>query len=214
MITRSKNHIFKPRQLNLTTKHPLPVTLEPSCVSQALQHPEWRAAMSAEFTALTSNGIWELVPPSLHQNLVGCKWVFRLKRKPDGSINKYKARLVAKGFHQRPGLDYTETFSPVVKPTTIRIVLCLALQHGWPITQLTLITPSFKVLFLKKSTWLNLGASLMLSCLTMFVVSAKPSMDLNKLPELGIMSWPRFSSHISLSTLKLIHLCSSTIMMA
>jgi hypothetical protein len=136
MITHSKNHIFKPCQLNLTTKHPLPVTLEPSCVSQALQHPEWRAVMSAEFTALTSNGTWELVPPSLHQNLVGCKWVFRLKRKPDGSIDRYKARLVAKGFHQRPGLDYTEMFSPVIKPTTIRIVLCLALQHGWPITQL------------------------------------------------------------------------------
>jgi len=130
MITRSKNHIFKPRQLNLITKHPLPVTLEPSCVSQELQHPEWRATMSAEFTALTSNGTWELVPLSLHQNLVGCKWVFRLKKKPNGSIDRYKACLVAKGFHQRPGLDYTETFSPVVKPTTIRIVLCLALQHG------------------------------------------------------------------------------------
>lgn len=127
MLTRSKNHIFKPCQLNLTTKHPLLATLEPSCVSQALQHPEWRAAMSTEFTALTSNGTWELVPLSIHQNLVGCKWVFRLKRKPDGSIDKYIARLVAKGFHQRPGLDYTETFNPVIKPTTIRIVLCIAL---------------------------------------------------------------------------------------
>jgi histone deacetylase 1/2 len=92
--------------------------------------------MSAEFTVLTSNDTWELVPPSLHQNLVGCRWVFWLKRKPNGSIDRYKARLVAKGFHQRPSLDYTETFNPVVKPTTIRIVLCLALQHGWLITQL------------------------------------------------------------------------------
>ena len=136
MITRAKNNIFKPRQLNVTTKHPLPVTLEPSCVSQALQHPEWRAAMSDEFNALARNGTWELVPPSPKQNLVGCKWVFRIKRKSDGSIDRYKARLVAKGFHQRPGLDYTETFSPVIKPTTIRVVLCLALRHSWPIQQL------------------------------------------------------------------------------
>ncbi|GFY82736.1 hypothetical protein Acr_02g0009760 [Actinidia rufa] len=69
MITRAKNNIFKPRQLNVTTKHPLPVTLEPSCVSQALQHPKWRAAMSDEFNALARNGTWELVPPSPKQNL-------------------------------------------------------------------------------------------------------------------------------------------------
>ena len=92
--------------------------------------------MSDEFNALARNGTWELVPPSPKQNLVGCKWVFRIKRKSDGSIDRYKARLVAKGFHQRPGLDYTETFSPVIKPTTIRVVLCLALRHSWPIQQL------------------------------------------------------------------------------
>lgn len=74
--------------------------------------------------------------PKPSQNLVGCKWVFRIKRQPDGSIDRYKARLVAKGFHQRPGLDYTDTFSPVVKPTTIRVVLCLAISRGWPLRQL------------------------------------------------------------------------------
>uniref|UniRef100_A0A6N2KS64 Integrase catalytic domain-containing protein n=1 Tax=Salix viminalis TaxID=40686 RepID=A0A6N2KS64_SALVM len=136
MITRAKNNIFKPRQLHTTTKHPLPNTLAPTCVSQALRHSEWRAAMSNEFNALTHNGTWTLVPPSPQHNLVGCKWVFRIKRKPDGSIDRYKARLVAKGFHQRPGLDYTETFSPVIKPTTIRIVICLALQQNWFIHQL------------------------------------------------------------------------------
>ncbi|KAM1382347.1 hypothetical protein ACFX2F_034822 [Malus domestica] len=76
-------------------------------------------------------------PPSLpSHNLIGCKWVFRIKRHPDGTIDRYKARLVAKGFHQRPGVDFSDTFSPVVKPTTIRIVLHLAVTHGWPIRQL------------------------------------------------------------------------------
>lgn len=93
-------------------------------------------AMSEEFNSLIRYGIWELVPPSLAKNIIGCKWVFRLKRKPDGSIDKYKAHLVAKGFHQRPGLDYAETFGPVEKPVTIRSVLNIALMDNWKIHQL------------------------------------------------------------------------------
>jgi len=136
MTTRSQNNIFKPKQLHHTTKHQLPASLEPSNSTQALKDPQWRAAMAEEFTALVRNNTWQLVPAVPNQNVVGCKWVFRIKRRPDGSIDRYKTRLVAKGFHQRPGLDYTETFSPVVKPTTIRVVLKLALSNGWPIRQL------------------------------------------------------------------------------
>jgi histone deacetylase 1/2 len=68
--------------------------------------------------------------------VVGCKWIFRLKRHTDGTVARYKARLVAKGFNQRPGLDYHETFSPVVKPTTIRLVLSIAISNGWQFHQL------------------------------------------------------------------------------
>ena len=92
--------------------------------------------MSKEFTALIHNGTWELVPPSKHQNLIRCKWIFRLNRSPDDSINCYKATLVAKGYHQRPGLDYSNTFSLVVNPTTIRLVLIIALSCGWSLYQL------------------------------------------------------------------------------
>ncbi|KAF5454886.1 hypothetical protein F2P56_024519 [Juglans regia] len=133
MTTRSMNNIHKPKHMYVVTKHPLPETLEPTCVTQALMHPQWRQAMSQEFTALVKHGTWDLVPPQASQNLIGCKWVFRIKRKPDGSIDRYKAHLVAKGFHQRPGIDYKETFSPVVKPTTIRTILSIALMHRWPI---------------------------------------------------------------------------------
>ncbi|KAB2636404.1 hypothetical protein D8674_026938 [Pyrus ussuriensis x Pyrus communis] len=66
----------------------------------------------------------------------GCKWVFKIKRKPDGSIDRCKARLVAKGFHQQEGNDFKETFSPVAKPVTIRILLTLAVQYDWFLHQL------------------------------------------------------------------------------
>lgn len=70
------------------------------------------------------------------QNLVKCKWVFRIKYDKDGKVQRYKARLIAKGFQQRPDIDYTETFSPVVKPATIRTLLGLAVTNGWQLRQL------------------------------------------------------------------------------
>ena len=69
-------------------------------------------------------------------NLVSSKWIFKVKTQSDGTIDRYKARLVAKGFTQLPGLDYDETFSPVVKPGTIRLILNIGLSHGWLIRQL------------------------------------------------------------------------------
>jgi histone deacetylase 1/2 len=92
--------------------------------------------MEAEIKALHSNNTWDLVTFPPDREPVGCKWVSRVKQNPNGSLNKYKARLVAKGFHQRPGLDFNETFSPMVKLITIRIILTLALSHNWELQQL------------------------------------------------------------------------------
>ncbi|CAM8888151.1 unnamed protein product [Rhodiola kirilowii] len=91
--------------------------------------------MHSELEALKKNATWILVPKPKDANLVGSKWIFRTKYKPDGSIDRYKARLVARGFNQRPGIDFFETFSPVIKPTTIRLVLSIAISRGWPIRQ-------------------------------------------------------------------------------
>ena len=71
-----------------------------------------------------------------HKNVIGCRWTYKIKRKEDGSIDKYKARLVAKGYAQQFGFDFNETFSPVIKPTTIRIILTIALNKGWNVRQL------------------------------------------------------------------------------
>jgi hypothetical protein len=69
-------------------------------------------------------------------NVVSCKWVFKLKKKANGLVERHKARLVAKGFHQQVGLDYGETYSPVVKPTTIRTALFIAYFAGWSLKQI------------------------------------------------------------------------------
>ncbi|KAJ0595371.1 putative RNA-directed DNA polymerase [Helianthus annuus] len=126
---------YNPNFINSTTLHPLPISLETSTHTQAMKDPEWRHAMDLEYNALIQNHTWELVPRTT-QHPIGCKWVFRIKRKPDGTIDKYKARLVAKGFHQQYGKDYHDTFSPVTKPVTIRTVLSIALSKGWSLRQL------------------------------------------------------------------------------
>ncbi|KAM1287467.1 hypothetical protein ACFX2J_001389 [Malus domestica] len=92
--------------------------------------------MQEEFNALQLTGTRHLVPHFPSQNIVGCKWVFRIKRKPDGTVDMYKARLVAKGFHQKKGVDYQDTFSPVAKLVTIHVLLTLAVQYDWFLHQL------------------------------------------------------------------------------
>lgn len=145
MVTRNHEKSRRPKEFPdhvtyLTTRHPLPSSLsqgdEPTSFTVANKSPEWRAAMAHELNALAQNNTWILVPPPPNQHVVGCKWIYKVKRKADGSIERHKARIVAKGFTQEVGIDYHETFSPVVKPTTIRVVLSLTTSHQWSIRQL------------------------------------------------------------------------------
>ncbi|XP_026436556.1 uncharacterized protein LOC113334538 [Papaver somniferum] len=105
----------------------------PTFYSQAKKNHVWCVSMDEEHTALLEVDAWTKVPPHPSQNLVGCKWVYKVKHKANGIIERHNARLVAKGYHQLKGLDYTDTFSPVVKPTTIRIVLALDVNLNWDI---------------------------------------------------------------------------------
>lgn len=132
MTTRGKNGIVKPKQYPSV----LLMELEPSSYKIALKDPKWVAAMEEEYNALIKNHTWDLTDLPQKRQPIGCKWVFRIKQNPDGTVNKYKARLVAKGFHQQHGFDFTETFSPVVKPVTVRTVLTIAISKGWSLTQL------------------------------------------------------------------------------
>jgi hypothetical protein len=115
--------------------HLVLTVFEPTCFIQASKSPEWNKAMLVEYEALLANNTWTLCPIPPHRRIIHNKWVFQLKQNPDGSIECHKARLVAKGFDQH-GVDYIETFSPVIKPATVRVLLALAVQFQWPIQQL------------------------------------------------------------------------------
>ncbi|VVA27208.1 PREDICTED: Retrovirus-related Pol poly from transposon, partial [Prunus dulcis] len=97
--------------------------------------PKWKEAMNEEMRALQKNVRWELVPLPHGKKTVGCRWVFTLKHKADGSIDRYKARLIAKGYTQTYRVDYTETFAPVAKLNTVLVLLSLAANHDWPLLQ-------------------------------------------------------------------------------
>jgi hypothetical protein len=109
---------------------------EPSSFVQANKFPEWREAMQAELQALETNNTWILTSLPLGKQAIGCKWVYKVKLQSDGTLERYKARLVAKGYNQQEGLDYSETFSPVAKFTTVRLLLAIAAAKGWSLTQL------------------------------------------------------------------------------
>ena len=152
MTTRSKHGITKKK---LCYKAVLDYTFtEPSSYKVASQYPQWTKAMDEEFSALQRQNTWSLVPATPSINLVGRKWVYKLKLHSDGSIARYKAHLVAKGFHQQPGIDYIETFSPVVKLATIRLILTIAVSFRWSLRQFD-ISNAFLHGFLKEEVFMQ-----------------------------------------------------------
>jgi hypothetical protein len=142
MLTRSKTHSLRPKLFPdyklYSTKYPLMALTtithpaEPR-TDQGVKNPCWLVAMQAEYHALMSNHTWTLCPQPAHKKVVRNKYVFKLKQKADGTIDRYKARLVAKGFDQEVRVDFHETFSPVIKPATIQLVLALAVNFNWVI---------------------------------------------------------------------------------
>uniref|UniRef100_A0AAV1VFF0 Polyprotein n=1 Tax=Peronospora matthiolae TaxID=2874970 RepID=A0AAV1VFF0_9STRA len=116
---------------------------EPSTFEEAVSGPDqvhWRKAIDAELDSMKLRGVFRAAKLPNGQSAIGTKWVFKIKRKADGSIEKYKARLVAKGFRQKYGIDYTEKFSPVVKYVTLRMVIAITKHFGWPLDQLDVVT--------------------------------------------------------------------------
>lgn len=106
----------------------------PESVCEALNGPyqnQWLEAMKDEINSLKSQNVWSIVPKPSNQNITGCRWVLRIKRNPDKSINKFKARLVAQGFSQIPGVDFNETYCPVVKRRTLRLLMAICVENDW-----------------------------------------------------------------------------------
>lgn len=116
---------------------------EPTSIEDVLQSPKrdkWMNAMEQEIKSLKEHKVWKLVELPKNRKTVGCKWVYKLKSGPDGTIERYKARLVAQGFSQKYGTDYDETFCPVVRLESLRTMIALAVQHGLKLHQVDVTT--------------------------------------------------------------------------
>ena len=116
---------------------------EPATFRDAVNGPDqvhWRKAINAELESMRLRGVFQAAILPKGQQAIGTKWVFKIKRNSDGTIARYKARLVARGFTQEHGIDYTETFAPTVKFSTIRVILTLAAYHDWEVEQLDVVT--------------------------------------------------------------------------
>ncbi|KAK1695899.1 hypothetical protein QYE76_012596 [Lolium multiflorum] len=126
-VTRLQNRIRKPVKLfdGMIRYAIFCETGEPENITEAFGHADWKKAMHDEYSALTRNETWHLVPAKEGKNIIDCKWVYKVKRKSDGTIDRYKARLVAKGFKQRYGIDYEDTFSPVLLGLLLPLLLLL-----------------------------------------------------------------------------------------
>ncbi|XP_019100085.1 PREDICTED: uncharacterized protein LOC104779870 isoform X1 [Camelina sativa] len=134
MQTRDKSGITKPVHrlcLHTSTVSPLPLNH-----IQAARDPNWNPAMGEEYSTLIKMGTWCLVPRPKNTNIIRSMWLYKHKFDSNGRLSRYKARLVANGNSQLPGVDCDETFSPVVKPATIRAVLHVATAYDWPLRQL------------------------------------------------------------------------------
>ncbi|KAL5538951.1 hypothetical protein UlMin_045173 [Ulmus minor] len=107
----------------------------PNSVQEALANKRWKAAMDEEMKSLQKNETWELVDRPAGKKPVGCQWIYTVKYQADGTIERFKARLVAKGYTQTYGIDYTDTFAPVAKINTVRVLLSLAANLDWPLQQ-------------------------------------------------------------------------------
>ncbi|KAL0559069.1 hypothetical protein IC582_003658 [Cucumis melo] len=109
---------------------------EPTYYHQAVKHQTWRKAMALEIEATKRINTWTIVSLPKDHHTVGSKWVYKVKCKPDGTIDRYKARLVAKGYNQQEGIEFSDTFSPVAKISTVKIFLALTAAYNWSISQM------------------------------------------------------------------------------
>ncbi|GJX18245.1 retrovirus-related pol polyprotein from transposon TNT 1-94 [Tanacetum coccineum] len=110
-------------------------TIEPKNVNEALKDESWVVAMQEELNQFVANDVWELVPLPISQSVIGTKWVFRNKLDENGIVSRNKARLVAQGYNQQEGIDYDETYAPITRLESIRILLAISYTNDFKLYQ-------------------------------------------------------------------------------
>lgn len=134
MTTRLQSGIRRPNpRYALLTRVEVPPI--PKTITAALKHPGWNKSMSEEMEAQIRNGTMTLVPRQPDMHILGSRWIHTVKMKADGSVDKLKSRWVAKGYEQEEGVDFIETYSHVVRTSTIRIVLNVSVAKNWKVRQ-------------------------------------------------------------------------------
>ncbi|RVW77586.1 Retrovirus-related Pol polyprotein from transposon RE1 [Vitis vinifera] len=127
-------HRYSPQHRSFTAA--VSQDIEPTSYAEAASHSHWQEAMQSELAALEANHTWSLTSLPPGKKPIGCRWVYKIKRHSDGTIERFKARLVAKGYTQLEGIDYHDTFSPTAKMITVRCLLALAAAQNWSLHQL------------------------------------------------------------------------------
>jgi hypothetical protein len=113
---------------------------EPTFFEESIQKKEWEDSMLEEYQSILKNDVWEIVPRPKRKDVVSSKWLYKIKHVVDGSIEKHKARFVARGFSQKEGIDYEETFSHVVRYTSIKTIISLTTKMKWKLHQMDVKT--------------------------------------------------------------------------
>ena len=111
-------------------------THDPAAFQEAIQDPKWYEAINLELRALEANGTWVLTDLPPGSKAIGCKWIFKTKFHSDGTLDKYRARFVVQGYRQRAGIDFSGTFAPAAKMTTVRTLLAVVAIKGWHTCQM------------------------------------------------------------------------------
>jgi hypothetical protein len=107
------------------------IDFEPSNFEEASKQQVWRDAMVEEYSSIMKNDVWDIASRPKGKSVVSSKWIYKIKHATDGNVEKYKAKFVARGFSQIKGVDYEETFAPVVEYTSIREIISIVVEIGW-----------------------------------------------------------------------------------
>ena len=107
------------------------VVIEPSSFQEVVQQPTWVDVMVEEYDSIVKNSAWEIVLRPVYKSMVGSRWIYKVKKPANGSVEKYKARFLAWVFSQIEGIDYDEIFAPIARYSSIRSIVALSAQMSW-----------------------------------------------------------------------------------